>query len=83
MKIFSNHEENSLLAKFQRFGKALILPIAILPAAGSIVFANLPIFFAIGLSAGLSRQEFPVSDKACVREFKRWRRAFSAEFWSA
>ena len=92
MKIFSFGQGGSLFAMLQRFGKALMLPIAILPAAGlllgigstlsnsntlqafgflnirwlqiifmlmeaagSIVFENLPILFAVGLSTGLAR----------------------------
>lgn len=84
----------NFLAPLQRFGKALMMPIAILPAAGlllgiggalsnpntliaykfldiywlqfifqlmaeagNIVFANLPILFAVGLATGLARQD--------------------------
>lgn len=84
----------NFLAPLQSFGKALMMPIAILPAAGlllgiggalsnpdtlraykfldiywlqfifqlmsaagNIVFANLPILFAVGLSTGLARQD--------------------------
>ena len=87
-------QDSSILAHLQRFGKALMLPIAILPAAGlllgiggalsnpdtlraykfldiqqlqylfqlmaaagNIVFANLPILFAVGLATGLARQD--------------------------
>ena len=94
MKIFSFGQGGSLFAMLQRFGKALMLPIAILPAAGlllgiggtlsnpntlqafgfldirwiqiifllmesagEIVFNNLPVLFAVGLSTGLSRQD--------------------------
>lgn len=94
MKIFSKLQDSSLFAMFQNFGKALMLPIAILPAAGfllgiggtlstqnalnvftfldvrwiqialklmesagKIVFENLPILFAVGISTGLARQD--------------------------
>ena len=94
MKIFSLEQGGSLFAMLQRFGKALMLPIAILPAAGlllgiggtlsnpntlqafgflnirwiqiilmlmesagNIVFENLPVLFAVGLSTGLARKD--------------------------
>ena len=94
MKIFSFEHGGSLFAMLQRFGKALMLPIAILPAAGlllgiggtlsnsntlnvfgfldirwlqiifilmeaagKIVFDNLPILFAVGLSTGLVQKD--------------------------
>ena len=94
MKILSNLKGSSFLAELQRFGKALMLPIAILPAAGlllgiggtlsnantlvvfkffdirwlqiifmlmeaagNIVFANLPVLFAVGLATGLSTRD--------------------------
>ena len=93
MKIFSRGD-GSLFAFIQNFGKALMLPIAVLPAmglflgiggafsnpntltaypflniywlqdiflimadAGNIVFANLPILFAVGLAVGLSKTD--------------------------
>ena len=93
MKIFSSGD-SSIFAFIQNFGKALMLPIAILPVmglflgiggalsnpntlivypflniywlqdlllimadAGNIVFANLPILFAVGLSIGLARTD--------------------------
>ena len=94
MKIFSSLLQGSILAELQRFGRAVMLPIAVLPAAGlmlgiggtlsnpdtlkafnvfdvqwlqiifhlmsaagNIVFANLPVMFAVGLSTGLSRRD--------------------------
>ena len=94
MKIFSSEYGSSIFAVLQRFGRALMLPIAILPAmglflgiggslsnsntlgaygflniywlqdillimadAGSIVFVNLPILFAVGLAVGLARKD--------------------------
>lgn len=94
MKIFSSEQDSSIFAWLQSFGKALMLPIAILPAAGlflgiggalsnsntlkaygfldvywlqdiliimadagNIVFANLPILFAVGLAVGLARKD--------------------------
>ena len=94
MKIFSTGQGNNVFAMLQNFGKALMLPIAILPAgglllgigstlsgpsalkafeflnvewlqiifklmasAGNIIFENLPILFAVGLSTGLARQD--------------------------
>ena len=88
------NDSQGILAGLQQFGKALMLPIAILPAAGlllgiggalsnpdtlrvygfldiqwlqfvfqlmaaagNIVFANLPILFAVGLSVGLAKQD--------------------------
>jgi len=94
MKIFSLSGDNSFFATLQRFGKALMLPIAVLPAAGlllgiggtlsnpntlkvfgfldirwiqiifmlmesagKIVFENLPVLFAVGLSTGLARKD--------------------------
>lgn len=94
MKLFSSGQDSSVFAELQRFGKALMLPIAILPAAGlflgiggaltnsntlraygfldiywlqdillimadagNIVFANLPILFAVGLAVGLARKD--------------------------
>ena len=94
MNIFSDSRGSHVWAELQRFGKALMLPIAVLPAAGlllgiggtlsnpdtikafkvfdvqwlqiifhlmagagNIVFANLPILFAVGLSTGLARQD--------------------------
>ena len=93
MNIFSSRD-SSIFAFIQNFGKALMLPIAILPAAGlllgiggalsnpntlkaygfldvywlqdillimadagNIVFANLPILFAVGLAVGLARKD--------------------------
>ena len=94
MKNFSLGQGDFLFAMFQRFGKALMLPISILPAAGlllgigstlsnpntlqvldflnirwlqiifmlmssagSIIFDNLPVLFAVGLSTGLARHD--------------------------
>ena len=94
MKIFSSERFGSIFAWLQRFGKALMLPIAVLPAtglflgiggaltnsntlkaydilnvywlqdillimadAGNVVFANLPILFAVGLAVGLARKD--------------------------
>ena len=94
MKFIPSMQGSSIFAALQRFGKALMLPIAILPAmglflgiggalsnpntlkvypflniywlqdlltimadAGSIVFANLPILFAVGLAVGLARTD--------------------------
>ncbi|MBQ6759597.1 MAG: PTS transporter subunit EIIC [Selenomonadaceae bacterium] len=94
MKLFSTEQGSSIFAMLQNFGKALMLPIAILPAAGlllgigdtlsnpttlkaleflnirwlqiifmlmkaagNIVFENLPILFAVGISTGLARQD--------------------------
>ncbi len=94
MKNFSLGQDNSIFAALQDFGKALMLPIAILPAAGfllgiggalsnpntinaypfldeywlqdiflimagsgEIVFANLPILFAVSLAVGLSKTD--------------------------
>ncbi len=94
MKIFSKEQGSSIFAALQRFGKALMLPIAVLPAmglflgiggslsnlntvktypilnvywlqdiflimadAGNVVFANLPILFAVGLAVGLARTD--------------------------
>ena len=94
MKRFFSEQSSSAFASLQRFGKALMLPIAMLPAAGlllgiggtlsnqntlkafdflninwlqnifmlmeaagNIVFANLPVLFAVGLSTGLARQD--------------------------
>ena len=94
MKRFFTEQSSSAFASLQRFGKALMLPIAMLPAsglllgiggtlsnqntlkafdflninwlqnifmlmeaAGNIVFANLPVLFAVGLSTGLARQD--------------------------
>jgi len=94
MKNFSLGQDNAIFAALQSFGKALMLPIAILPAAGfllgiggalsnpntikaypflneywlqdillimsdsgEIVFANLPILFAVSLAVGLSKTD--------------------------
>lgn len=94
MKNFSLGQDSAIFAELQNFGKALMLPIAILPAAGlflgiggalsnpntlkaypflniywlqdifqimadagNIVFANLPILFAVGLAVGLARKD--------------------------
>ena len=94
MKNFSSKVRNFILATAQRFGKALMLPIAVLPMmglclgiggslsnpntlkafpslniywlqdlllimadSGNIVFANLPIIFAVGLAVGLARED--------------------------
>ena len=94
MKFFSFGQDSSVFATLQSFGKALMLPIAVLPAAGlflgiggalsnpnsikaydflnvywlqdillimadagNIVFANLPILFAVGLSVNLARND--------------------------
>ena len=94
MKIFSFGQGGSLFAMLQRFGKALMLPIAVLPvaglllgiggtlsnpntlkafgfldirwiqiilmlmeSAGKIVFENLPVLFALGLSTGLAHKD--------------------------
>lgn len=94
MKKFSLGQDNSIFAALQSFGKALMLPIAILPVmgfflgiggalsnantlkaypfldiywlqdillimadSGNIVFANLPILFAVGLAVGLARTD--------------------------
>ena len=94
MKNFSLGQDNTIFAALQNFGKALMLPIAILPAAGfllgiggalsnantltaypfldvywlqdiflimadsgNIVFANLPILFAVSLAVGLSKKD--------------------------
>ena len=94
MKNFSLGQDNSIFAALQNFGKALMLPIAILPAAGfllgiggalsnpntlnaypfldkywlqdiflimagsgEIVFATLPILFAVSLAVGLSKTD--------------------------
>ena len=94
MKNFFSEEIGYMFATLQRFGKALMLPIAILPAAGlllgigstlsnsnalqifsfldirglqiifmlmasagNIVFENLPVLFAVGLSTGLARKD--------------------------
>ena len=94
MKNFSLGQDNAIFAALQSFGKALMLPIAILPAAGfllgiggalsnpntikaypfldkywlqdiflimadsgEIVFANLPILFAVSLAVGLSNKD--------------------------
>ena len=94
MKIFSAGKGDATFAKLQNFGKALMLPIAVLPAAGlllgigstlsnpntlktleflnvnwlqivfafmgaagNIIFENLPVLFAVGLSTGLARQD--------------------------
>lgn len=94
MRDFLREQGNSIFASLQNFGKALMLPVAMLPAAGlllgiggtlsnantlkafsfldiywlqnifllmesagNIVFANLPVLFAVGLSVGLARQD--------------------------
>ena len=91
---FAQKQSGAIFAALQNFGKALMLPIALLPAAGlllgvggalsnpntlvafpflkiywvqnillimadagNIVFANLPILFAVGLSVGLARKD--------------------------
>ena len=103
MKLFSSGQDSSIFAILQRFGKALMLPIAILPAAGlflgiggaltnsntlrvygvfdvywlqdillimadsgNIVFANLPILFAVGLAVGLARKDRGTAGLAAV-----------------
>ena len=94
MKLFSLGGDSSIFATLQRFGKALMLPIAVLPAAGlflgiggalsnpntikaydfldiywlqdifiimadagNIVFANLPILFAVGLAVNMAHTD--------------------------
>ena len=91
---FAQKQSGAVFASLQNFGKALMLPIALLPAAGlflgvggalsnpntlvafpflkvywvqdillimadagNIVFANLPILFAVGLAVGLARTD--------------------------
>ena len=94
LQTFTRDKNSSIFAALQNFGKALMLPIAVLPAmglflgiggalsnpntltafpfldvywfqdillimadSGNIVFANLPILFAVGLAVGLSRTD--------------------------
>ena len=103
MKLFSSGQDSSIFAILQRFGKALMLPIAVLPAvglllgiggslsnpntikaypfldvywlqdtllimadAGNVVFANLPILFAVGLAVGLARKDRGTAGLAAV-----------------
>ncbi|MEG0516749.1 MAG: PTS transporter subunit EIIC, partial [Cetobacterium sp.] len=62
-----------ILDEAQKIGKALMLPIAVLPvaalllrlgvlwnqaqmtAAGDVIFANLPMLFAIGVAVGIAK----------------------------
>ena len=41
----------------QRVGRSFMLPIAILPVVGNIVFENLPIIFAMVVAIGMAKKE--------------------------
>jgi len=76
----------SILAKLQRVGGALMLPIAVLPiaglllrlgqpdllnfasmaAAGSAIFDNLGLLFAVGVAVGLARENHGAAGLASV-----------------
>ncbi|NEZ46428.1 PTS glucose transporter subunit IIB [Clostridium niameyense] len=97
---------NNLFSKAQKFGKAFMLPIAVLPAAGlllgiggalsnpntvkaypflniqwlqvvftimsmcgEIVFANLPVLFAVGLAVGLAKSDKGTAGLAAVLSY--------------
>src|SRR6187455_3294273 len=43
-------------AQLQRLGKSLMLPIAVMTAAGDAIFSNLPLLFAVGVAIGFAKK---------------------------
>jgi PTS system N-acetylglucosamine-specific IIC component len=52
----SPKKESAVFAGLQRLGRSLMLPIAVLPAAGGALFDNLPLIFAVGIAIGWAKK---------------------------
>ena len=75
--------KDKIFGVLQRIGRSFMLPIAILPVAGtilnslltimskagSVIFDNLPIIFAVGVAIGMAKKEKEVAALAAMISF--------------
>lgn len=61
--------KRNFLGNLQRLGKALMTPVAVMPAAGGAIFDNLALLFAIGIAIGLADENNGVAGLAAVVSF--------------
>src|SRR5437016_3890288 len=69
--VSEGNDMKSLMGATQNLGRALMLPIAVLPmaAAGDAIFSNLGLLFAIGVAVGLARENHGAAGLAAVVGF--------------